>query len=178
MSTAHGKLYNTEVYGKWFLADYPYIWPVVLWQNKGNYLCSCYSIQVDSTDTNNSIQHEWLSSYLSCHVQKCPIFKKWIVQNVLLPQMWASIIHLTWDNTGTNTNNLIQVPAYIYIYPANQKLLTNVSSWHLSMYYTVPSTCSLYSNLIQVHLQIMNFNSISTHYSRISKKNSRSTADL
>jgi len=123
-------------YGKWLITDYPHIWSVVLWKSKGNYLCSWSSIQVDSTDTNNRRQHEWLSSYLSCHVQKCLIFKKWIVQNILLPQIWVSIIHLTWDNKGTNTNNLMQVPAYIYTYPTNQKLLTVVSSWHISAYTT------------------------------------------
>jgi len=123
-------------YDKWLLTNHPHTWSVVLWQSKGNYSCSWSSIQVDSTKTNKRRQHEWLSSYLRCQVQKCPIFKKWIVRNVLLPQIWVSIIHLTWDNTSTNTNNLMQVPAYIYTYPTNQKLLTVVSSWHISAYTT------------------------------------------
>ena len=35
---------------------------------------------------------------------------------------------------------------------------------YLSIYYTDPSTCSLNSNLIQIYLQIIHFNSISTHF--------------
>ena len=125
-------------YAKWLLTDHPYIWSIALGQSKGKYLCSWRSIQVDSTDTNNRRQHEWLSSYLSCHVQKCPIFKKWIVQHILPPQIWVNIIHITWDNTSTNTNNLMQVPACIYTYPTNQELLTDVNSWHTSARTTQP----------------------------------------
>jgi hypothetical protein len=68
----------------------------------------------------------------------------------------------------------MQVSAYIYTYPTNQKLLTDARSWHIGQHVLhSPRYMFTEQQLNPGTFTIMSFNSISTHYRRISKKNKR-----